>query len=1150
MFLNFLKQLWECVKTMINKEDLNINFISIYKKTATKAGQRYMPFLSPEMPNIKLDYIKYLNAVSLNQSFLTVLKETVKHIEYYNYNTNTNEPKQTTNFIDPLIKHLYISLNELSIDVKDLTNLMELKSYINKVTKITISRRNTHLNIRSKRELTNSEKDKYSRIQSEYYKLYTNLFTIQNEFDYFIDAFENKPYILITGEAGIGKTHFLVDSTKTIIEDSNQAIVFLGEIFKNNTSILESIKAEIKCDYSDEIFLKKLNKQALESNKRFLIILDAINEIDISSDTIKSKINYFMNKVKKFKYISVVLSCRTPYQHNIISELQDFFVFNLPGLPQEEALKQFSIYFDVQPIELPFIMHELSNPLFLKTTFETITLAKNRDKSIQVSSLLSKGNESLKEIFEKYIFEHSINIFKHKRHRLILWNNIIKPLCKFNFESLSNDKSFELSEKDVLKIISDSIDNSILEESSIKSSEDLLTILVNIGIFRRDIDYRTGQQIIKVTYQKLYDYLMVRYIFEIMPNINKNSKKEVSSEYEKLLTEFRFFSFVEALIVEFPTRNKNEELFDFLTIDFLKKNGRYLLQRFTNGLLWRRNRSFTDRTKFFINKSLQYDFDNTLEVLFIISTKPSHPYCKKLFEMLYSFSLAKRDLILGRFLKYRIDSENPIGLYTDWLYTHDKTKINEQYAENIFNYLQWFLSLPIPDYRDKITNIIVNLATVFPKVFFSHIQNNIDINDEYIKERLITALYGIIMRHKNESSWFVFIKDVSLWLYEKIYINFNTYNIVVLDTVKAIIESAFTINPSLELDKNIVYNFKLKEQYNFWKLPNYSKCKDFLKSQSFSLEPMRMDFTNYTIGNRFKNRANYTHSHDYDKAVLYINNRVFELGWNKKNFQDLDREYSDFYGGRMRNTKIERYGKKYSWIAYNEYMGYLTSEAYFNPRKDYYDEDDSFDRFWEKTIDPTFPNIPQFFIDKPFVEKPTIGNIKESIVGDEWIMIFCFIRIRNNDESKEYFLEASFNSDIDAHNRLNTVYSTFFGELFWSETIPESDSTDLCLEYSSGDYNTEFSTEYNFVGITKEVATELKIKVDLLNSKFTDEGDTEAMKIYKFKNDTVTQNITLLRKDLLSKYMNIHKYDFYISLGQNDNINQSNDCNEKFEIKI
>ncbi len=1129
---------------MSNNDIFNaINFKGVFKKSASKAGQRYSVFQSPEMPNVKLKYINYLNALTLNSTFVENIKSSAKNIEEYNYQSNKLESKKISNLIDPILQHLYETIQNITIDITNLYNLHELKLFLEKTIEIVGKRRNTHSVISHTGTIEKRTKEHCSYLSTKYRDLANSLYKLKEEFDYFVDSFVGNPYMLVIGEAGIGKTHFMLDSTKTLLEEDNCALTFLGEIFKNDISIIDTIRNELGLEIDNNELLTILNEKANSNNTRFLIIIDAVNEIDISAEVIKNKLDDFISLVKEFENLSVVFSCRTPYQLQVIPDISDYFVFTLPGLPQEEALKQFSKAFNIQPIELPYIVNELSNPLFLKTMYETITLEKNRDDSVQVSSLLSKGNESLKELFEKYIFEHSIHIFKHKKHRFLLWKNIIKPICELNFESLQKNKQYELTEEDVLSVIESGITQEILSYAGIENKYSLLNILVNVGIFRRDIDYGSGQEIIKVTYQKLYDFLMARYIFEVMPKKRINSKEEIAAAYETLISNFKYFSFLEAIIVEFPTRNEQDELFDYLSEDFLNQYGSNLLEIFIDGLLWRDHRSFTDRTKYYINQSLQNNSDTTLETLFILSTKPNHPFTKKTFSFLEEMSMKQRDLILSQFLRYRIDSDNPIGLYIEWLHEHDKSRLEKIYIYNLFNYLLWFLTLPINAYRDKVTHTLVDLGTNDLETMFAFIRDKHDvINDDYIRERLIGSLYGAMMRLQLIKSHYKLFHEISLWLDEKYFINFTTYHIIILDYIKSIIELSSSKNIYLQIDVDKVLKFQIEKQDNFWRLPSYTKCKDFLKSTSFHIDPMHMDFTNYTVGGLFKHRGNYSHTKEYNIAVLSINNRIYELGWNESDFEDIDREYNSSYGGRIGTHSIERYGKKYSWIAYYEYIGYLISIGTLDPREDDYEEIE-YDRFWEKTLDVSFPDMEQFINKKPFIEILSFDNLKAQLITDDWIVIFAYVRDKDQKQI-EYLINTSFTNEKRHFNSLGQNSTPFMGELFWSENLINSGKTDLCVNYSSGDYNTYYSSEYNFVSLSKEFARVLNISIDLKNCQFIDSNGRKAIQLYKYSDNSQIQEFTLLRKDLLQRYMKLNKLKLFYKLDKTDFSHQENDKSE------
>ncbi len=87
---------------------------------------------------------------------------------------------------------------------------------------------------------------------------------------------------------------------------------------------------------------------------------------------------------------------------------------------------------------------------------------------------------------------------------------------------------------------------------------------------------------------------------------------------------------------------------------------------------------------------------------------------------------------------------------------------------------------------------------------------------------------------------------------------------------------------------------------------------------------IQMDFGNYTIGRLIPNRSNY----DYDNATYQdirrqIEHRIVELGYSPTLFGEVDNRIgSDSWQHESRSAvKTDRYGKKYSWIAYFEMYG-------------------------------------------------------------------------------------------------------------------------------------------------------------------------------------------------------------------------------------
>jgi hypothetical protein len=85
---------------------------------------------------------------------------------------------------------------------------------------------------------------------------------------------------------------------------------------------------------------------------------------------------------------------------------------------------------------------------------------------------------------------------------------------------------------------------------------------------------------------------------------------------------------------------------------------------------------------------------------------------------------------------------------------------------------------------------------------------------------------------------------------------------------------------------------------------------------------IQMDFGNYTMGRLIPNRANYDDRQpDYVRVRAKIERRMFDLGYREERFKDADREIGRTSWNASEQEKVDRYGKKYSWIAFFEMWG-------------------------------------------------------------------------------------------------------------------------------------------------------------------------------------------------------------------------------------
>jgi hypothetical protein len=206
--------------------------------------------------------------------------------------------------------------------------------------------------------------------------------------------------------------------------------------------------------------------------------------------------------------------------------------------------------------------------------------------------------------------------------------------------------------------------------------------------------------------------------------------------------------------------------------------------------------------------------------------------------------------------------------------------------------------------------------------------------------------------------------------------------------------------------------------------------------------------------------------------------RVGHLGWSVMRFGTTDKEIASERHSYSRmhddHFKVDRYGKKYSQIAYSELKGWMIDEGLLEPKEDH-------GRTWDVDIDPSFPNptLQQRVVTVDFLGSEG-GSLKEWItdgpvpdlkpysrlekIGDlpgPWIALDGYVNQQDEKRGRRMFafLRTLLVSEdrADSFTRLLAkqpmggrwlpekprVIYTFAGEAPWSETFPAMPSTSM-----------------------------------------------------------------------------------------------------------
>lgn len=796
----------------------------------------------------------------------------------------------------------------------------------------------------------------------------------------------NEPFILVLGEAGMGKTHLLCDALKKRFDEDNKTFFVLGEeITKLSTPIKSILKAR-SINSTEAKFLREINAYGERKRRRVLLIVDALNESDIEGW--KKQIRSFKAKMEKYPWVGVVLSCRTPFENILLPRSFNVAKVHHGGFSEYEfeAMKAYFSHHRIPLPEVPILTSEFSSPLFLSSFCKTaVAVRGGRAKVSKSIKDIAIGQSGMTKILEDFYFAKQEQMFRqhHTDFPNIvteswLWRKsgndcLIKQLAKVMAE---NEKE-SLSHTEVINEIDVFLNN---QYNQARCSE-VLDLLVQSGVVIRDLAYDASSSsyvdVIKFPFQKFSDHLIARYFLSAHLKVHQPKKSlspasPIGKIFKDDMSLHHRANIAEAIIVEFPERIKknkratDKDLHDYIPVSVRRSH--IFREIFVQAMYWRHPNNFLNSNGDiknsiidFFNKDLlayTYSEKELLNLLLTTAIKPSHPLNADLLSnWLSKMNLTNRDLFWTEYLRKTYDSE-PVLKLIHWLEEHPSTNIPEQQVRSIIKTLSWFLTTTSHSLRRRTARCIYLVGKNNPKICFEVTLESLNLNDPYIHEMMLASSYGVCMNLRSKIRSETTLKELvgkfgaQIYdLYFKRRAKYSTTHIYTRDYARGIVELAVN-EKAVELGTGQLRN--IRPPYTFGGIRKWKRARERNKGEyRDGNAPLGMDFENYTLGRLVKDRRNYDSSHtEWKKVKEQIFWRIYQLGYSLERFGDVDKDIASSQSLSRSHTpgKVDRYGKKYSWIAYHELKGYRLD----NDLVEEYFSGDSF-RETEGIPDPSFP---------------------------------------------------------------------------------------------------------------------------------------------------------------------------------------------------
>ncbi len=959
--------------------------------------------------------------------------------------------------------------------------------------------------------------------------------------------------VAVLADAGGGKTQMAAQLTAPT-QSRPAGILLHGRALHKGQSLddlASSFQIGGKPMASMETMLAGLDAAGKRARCRLPIVIDGLNEAENPKDW-RRQLASLNEIIKRYPNVVVICTLRTGEHRRdrqVQRQLQDsssresFAEMALPsgmrkiesegfGEDTRDAIDKYFSYFKILPGDSPVPTHLFRHPLTLRIFCQTTNPDRNSDVRVDYFPA------SLTPLFEKYL--------DHTCRRIAQLENLDYSYTKEEIQSaihqfgivIWNTRKREINESEFRVAVAD---------SSREWNSSIVNLLAQEGIIFRNPAGEPGNFVLTPVYDALGGFIVARALLEKDQDelpFGWLRKQEPPNWFLATISKLFFWrTSIEDPAQIFVGENSHELSADIfralVALTPLKFQGRQFWKELPESLQIPALR-FTMEID---AKSI--DPDTVNELLRVVNENPSqearlfarlipirnvkdHPLNARFVDkILRSLTVADRDLSWTEWVR---DSRGRrLADVADLERKWQKETMSSSKDSLCAKWLMWLLTSTDRELRDVTTRALYWFGKGNPEALFDEAILSLDINDLYVSERMLAASYGVAIAcySSNDATDFSLdtLKKFSLEIFDSMFAAtapYRTTHCLMRDYASRVIELANIHIPGLFTTEDLE---KSKPPYALDPSATWGEVDFEQKNMGSGESPLRMDFEKYTIGHLVSDRGNYNYKDvEYRHTRAKILWRIEQLGWSSGRFSKIERSISHRQNSSRIPvpTKTDRYGKKYSWIAYFELVGVLNDQG-------------KLDRFGEHgrssdvDIDPSFPesvaDIQQIKDDylgsstvsmKDWIENGPLPNLDPNLriksVKDQvgpWVMldghisqqdekrgrkIFIFIRsflisLEKVDDFEKYLNRQSFAGSWLPEKP--SFHYTFAGEIPWCSTYPAVGNKEFAFVEREEEVEVERTdTEYLLDGESVELTTKdlLRLTRTLVNVECGDES--------------------------------------------------------------
>lgn len=876
---------------------------------------------------------------------------------------------------------------------------------------------------------------------------------------------------LLLGPWGSGKTHFACDFTLAATHDGVPALVVLASSLRDDLEPLDAVSAATGIGRSGTDLATKLDRAAKRAGRRALITIDAINEAD--REAWRRRLPEFLRALASYEHLGVILTCRSPFERAILTRATSaklVVLFHRGFQDQEfDAQQEFFAHYGLPAPHVPLITPEFSRPLFLRLLCEAFARLSRTSQHRQLRDIAS-GQKGMTYVLEYFAKAVGLRVEDtHSLPALTCWKLMKGQLGK-GYQGFAGRMADQ--HLDYLKP-AEVVDEIVGQTGATPAAATAIAQdMVSEGLLAEDMRYVGGvyETVLTLPYQRFADHLVARHLLD--KHLDTSSETSLRRSFYANRPLGAVFSFegwsrqyaepglASAIMLEFPERVKRLGLTSEL-IFYLPQARRLVepfVRTFLDGLYWRGGTAFTADTSRVIDRLLGFDVGwitaETYETLMGLATRPAHPLnAASLWQRLSSQDMPTRDLAWSEALRGS-DVNSNLRRLLAWTERRARPPADEAITGNEMRVLALGLTTTDRVMRDRCTRALVRLGEGAPGPLFALTLEALSFNDPYVGERLLAASYGVCMRRWALESASSSFADSAVELARKLVEEMLrpsgkhfTWHALARGYAIGIVQLARRLRPralpATVLDHLVPDPTSAPSPF---RPVNRIRPRDVTDGD----HAIHMDFGNYTMGRLITDRQNYDMKHvEYRRVRRQIEDRIRRLGYSKERFGEIDRGIGRTNWREDRGRKTDRYGKKYSWIAYFEMYGLREALGLLEDRWSGHERTSDCD------VDPTFPSdtpgwmapVQDIFDSSPLDQiewlerggtpdhRPLLDRDEVDGVAGDWVLLDATIRDHGSNGREVVSHVASVMASATNVGRLRAEFAR--GHSFGDQGIPE-----------------------------------------------------------------------------------------------------------------